>query len=632
MQDRPKLTKSEFKDFTKRCEYLYHIRTKDNRLIPYNPNGAQEYLAQVRDEEFERSKRIKGVEQCKIILLKSRQVGGTTDTAMFNLDTMLNLNMAYGLILAHDGDTTPIIYEKYKLAYNYLPEAVQIVNDDGSTILNEHGDPLIVPIKPNTEAFSGYQLKFADKTQSRVLVRTAGGGSSVSRGDTLNFAHLSEGALYEHFNDVLTAVNQTIPNNAFVYSVIESTANGVSGKGEGFYNLWKKSEKEWKRFQNGETDSFEGYRPVFIPWYKMKEYRKPLMNGNLIDIENIDWHNPENKNDFLEMEEKLVEEVFDDRQEGLEAINWYRWCIKENCHYDINEAKREYPTTPEQAFVTSDTCFFDTPNLFVVKKNFESDGERDFEKGYIDENYNFVEERFGELKIWEHPEPHYKNRYIAGVDPAEGRDGDYSVIFVLDRLKEEFVAKWYGNLKEDLVAEELLKIAYYYNKALVVPERNLSTIITLIEPYGMMPYTGELYHQTMQSGKMEYGFYTGNNRKDLLMQYNAWLRENYDRIPDPESLDEHMTFTKQVNRGKPRYEASEGNYDDQVIAMALCIEGHYWWDAEIYKTDKEESDIEQIFQNPKKRKPVKMSSLGKRKTGRSGSRKNKSIKFSNLGK
>lgn len=634
MENIPKITKSEFEDFTRRCRYLYYIRTKKNKLVPYNPNGAQEYLNQVRQEEFERNKKIKGVEQCKLILLKSRQVGGTTDTAMFNLDIMLNLKMAYGLILAHDGDTTPIIYEKYRLAYHNLPDAIQIVKDDGTEILNSEGNPLIVPIKPETEAFSGYQLKFSDMTQSRVLVRTAGGGANVSRGDTLNFCHLSEGAYYDYFDDVLISINQTMSDESFAYSVIESTANGVSGKGEGFYKFWKTSVKEWKNFKNGTTDTFEGYRPIFIPWYKLKEYRKPLVNGQLINIDNINWHHSENKEDFLKMEEKLVEEVFDDKQEGLEAINWYRWCIKENCKFDINEAKREYPTTPEQAFITSDKCFFDTPSLFVVKETFETEGEKEFQKGYINDNYQFVEQKYGELKIWEHPQKLYKNRYVVSVDPSEGReDGDYSVIMVFDRLEEKFVAKWYGSLKEDLIADELLKIAYYYNKALIIPERNLSTVMTLIEPYGMMPYTGELYYQALSSGRTEYGFYTLNNRKDLLMQYNAWLRGNYDKIPDDESLDEHVTFVKQVQRGRPKYEASEGNHDDQVIAMALCIEGHYWWDREIYKTDEEESDIEQIFQKPKRRRPIKVSNLGGKDSNYPSRKSFKgNVKISNLGK
>lgn len=612
-----KIPYSEYGEFKDRCKYLYHIRSEDNRLIPYQPNEAQRYLEKIRQEEFERNKNITGEKQCKIILLKGRQVGGTTDTAMFNMDIMLNLNMAYGLILAHNRDSTPILYEKYRQCYLNLPDKIMLVDDNGDPLMSGDG-PLIYWLKPEYEAFSAGQLKFSNlpngekSTESRVLVRTAGAGENVGRGDTLNFVHLSEFGYYDYGEEVLTSINQSLPSNSFVYSVIESTANGISGKGAAFYKLWDKSTKDWKRFEQGLVDTFEGYRPVFIPWYKMLKYRKPLVNGKLVDIENVDWDSPENKQQHLEMEEKLVEEIFEDRQQGLEAINWYRWCIKENCHYDILQAKREYPTTPQDAFISSDNSFFDTPKLFVVNENFERNGEPHRDRGYINEYDEFVEDRFGDFYVWEHPQKGYRNRYVCSLDPSEGRDGDYSCIMIFDRLEEKFVAKWYGNLKEDLVAKELLKIAYYYNEALIIPERNLSTVITLIEPDGEYPYTGDIYYQNIASRGFDWGYYTHNNKKDLLMQYNAWLRKDYSKIPDKSILEEHITFVKEVVNGRAKYGASDGNFDDQLIACALAIEGHIWWNKEIYTVEEDDvSGIVNIKKPLSTRRAIRAGRLGK---------------------
>lgn len=614
----PKITISEFENFADRAKYLYHIRTKDNQMVGYQPNEAQRYLNKVRQEEFDRSKTIKGAEQCKIILLKGRQIGGTTDTAMFNIDTMLNVPMAYGLILAHDDATTPIIYEKYRLGYLNLPEYIEITDDNGNSLPMGDNEKTIIPIKPAVESFSGKQLKFDNMTQSRVLVRTAGSGDNVGRGDTLNFCHLSEAASYDYFTDVLTALNQSFPKNSFVYSIIESTANGVSGKGEGYYNLWKSSENEWNKYANGQTDTFEGYRPVFVGWHMMSEYRKPLVNGKLVSIDGINFYNPDLRAEFLDMEEKIVEEMFkDNRQAGMEAINWYRWCIKENCAYDIKRAMREYPSIPDQAFLASDNSFFDSIKMFSVKSTYEQNGEPEYKTGYIDdETGEFVESRHGNLKIYELPDKQYENRYIVSLDPSYGiEEGDYACMFVYDRLEDKYVAKWYGSMKEDLLAEEFVKLGEFYNFALLIPESNLKTVVTLINPDGLIPYRGEIYEHEFASGRIEYGYLTTSNKKELLDTYIAWLREDYSKIPDMASLKEHITFVKKITQGRglPKYEASEGNHDDQVIAMALCIWAANWWDEEIYTLNEAKNDISKIFEAPHKRnKKLRQSQLGKK--------------------
>lgn len=610
----PKITISDYGTFYGRSKHLYHIRTEQNEILGFTPNEAQIRLDKIRKEEFERNKSIKGVEQAKIILLKGRQVGGTTETACFNFDTMQRIPNARGLVLAHDDKSTPVIYEKYRIIYKNLPDIIEIVNDDGSSRIQPNGQPEYVRVRMDHESFSGYQLKFSEGTESSFLVRTAGSGDNVGKGDTLNFCHFSEAANYEHFNDVLSSVNQSMPKSAFIYSIIESTANGVSGTGEGYYKMWMKSVAEWERFEKGITTRFDGYRPVFIPWYELEKYKSPLLNGKLIDIESINFHTPEYKKEFFEMEEKIVEEVFkDNKEKGLEAINWYRWCIKENCQYDILSAKRYYPTVPEDAFLSTDVSFFNSAKMFQVMKVYEQKDPTQL-KGIINKQNEFEENPFGELTIWELPKPHWHDRYVVSLDPSYGiEQGDYACMFVFDRVEKRFVAKWYGNQKEDILAEEMSKLGYFYNNALLVPEVNLRTVVTLIRPNGMIPYEGRIYTYAVKSrnGAMEYGYHTyGPNRGVLLNNYNRWLRDDYFKIPDLESLKEHITFVKKVTRQTPKYEAAEGMFDDQVIAMALCIEGDSWWDDEPFLADSQEKDIIEIYNNTaKKRKFLRLSQL-----------------------
>ena len=159
-----RITEQEFSSFFGRSKNMYNIRSETNEIISYEPNEAQKNLATVRDEEFARNKSRKGINQAKILILKSRQVGGTTDTAMFNGDVMLTLPYAYGLVLAHDEISTQIIYSKYKLWYNNLPEVIEIINEDGTPQLDQFGNPNIIEIKPEIESLSGYQLSFKNLT------------------------------------------------------------------------------------------------------------------------------------------------------------------------------------------------------------------------------------------------------------------------------------------------------------------------------------------------------------------------------------------------------------------------------------------------------------------------------------
>lgn len=621
-----RISQTDFMSFAGRAKYMYFLRSEQNELIPYVPNEAQAYLEKARDEEFERSLKRDGVRRCKFIMLKSRQVGGTTDTAMFNGDIMLQLKLARGLVLAHDDLSTSIIYNKYKTWYNGLPEEITLTDDNGND-LYVGKSKVIVKIKPPHEAYSGFRLKFSEEdnwTGADMIVRTAGSGDNVGKGDTLNFAHFSEAANYQHFNDVLASVTQSIPRHSpFTYVNIESTANGISGKGEGYYKLWTKSVEEWDRFVSGKSDSFEGYRPIFVPWYDMGKYKLPLHNGKLIDIDLINFHSPETKKKHLDQEDWIINEVFSDETRGLEAVNWYRWCIKENCQYDILEAHRYYPTTPEQAFIASDNSFFDTNKLFTVKQNFVSNGEPEYELGLIDDDINFIPSPISDLKIWSHPTTEYWNRYCVSCDPSYGIEGgDYSCIMVYDRLEEEFVAKWYGNAKEDEVARILLNIAYYYNEALIIPEMNLRTITTLISPGGILEYTGPIYERYVKGrDSTDYGYNTlGSNKTQLLTNYASWLRNKYDELKDLDSIDEHINFIKKIGKGLPKLEAAEGKHDDIVIAHALCIEGANWWEDEIVELTSDKNDIKKIInKKPTYNIGFKASELGRKPSDLRGS-------------
>jgi len=596
---KPTLKISEISNFQARASQLWNIRTKDNRLVNFTPNEGQVMLEKIVAEEEERSLQNIGVKQVKMIVLKSRQVGISTHTAIRNLDALVTQQMCNTLVLAHDGMTTDMLYDIYKRGYESMPESVDIVDDEGNMI--QAG----FRIKPTEKSFSGKKLHLdrvpgsPDILDSRLTVQTAGAKDNVGKGITLNRLHMSEFANYPDAMSVFNSTNQALPSNGEVYAVVESTANGVSGIGEAFYNIWQKSSKEWSDYKAGRTHSFEGYRPVFLPWYVMSEYRKSLIKGKLTSIDNIDFGSENAKREFLETEERLMEE-FD---VPIEAINWYRDCIKEKCSYSLREAKRYYPTFPEDAFLSTDNGFFDNSKLFAIKRNYETNPPK-YKRGFLNEDLDFEDDRFGNLEIITEPDPNYLNRYIVSLDPSSGvEEGDYAPMKVYDRLTQEWVARWYGRTDEDVLAEELMKLGYHYNEALLIPETNLATVINIIKPDGIRPYTGPIWVNESKRGDVTYGFQTNvQSRKILLDVYKSWIREDYEKLMDLTEVEEHMNFIKVAKHGGVRYEAAPGHHDDIVIANALTIFAAENWDEEIAELTKERDDIKEIISLRQSRK------------------------------
>jgi len=603
------MTVDQLNDFVGRSSKLWKIRTKDNRLVNYMPNEGQQMLDQIIREEQERSMAHLGVHQVKTIVLKSRQVGISTDTAMRNLDALITIPMCNTLVLAHDGMTTELLYDIYRRGYDNMPPEIDIVDNEGNFVQT-------VNIKPEEKSYTGKRLQFQPPLDSRLTVQTAGAGDNVGKGITLNRVHFSEAANYVDFNNVFNSTNQALPKNGDVYAVIESTANGVSGVGEGFYKLWQKSVKEWENFKQGRQKTFEGYRPVFLPWYKLSEYTKPLIHGKLTTIETIDFGSPDEKKKFLETEELLMSEY----NVPIEGINWYRDCIKEKCSYSLREAKRYYPTFPEDAFLATDHGFFDSTKLYTVLKDLENDPP-EYERGRVNEDIEFEQDRHGQLEIIKHPDSSYMNRYIVSLDPSTGvEDGDYAPMKVYDRLTQEWVARWYGREDEDVLAEELMKLGYYYNEALLIPERNLATVINIIKPDGIIPYTGPIWVDENKRGDVSYGFQTNiQTRKMLLDGYKAWIRDNYEKLMDKLEVEEHINFIKVAKHGTVKYEAAPGHHDDIVIANALTIWAADNWDEDLAQLNEDQSDIERIVTlKPSNRRVSRHNRLGLKKLEYSG--------------
>lgn len=456
------------------------------------------------------NKQLEAEGKVRIIVLKARQMGLSTSIGGWLYWWTSQRKAQKTIVVTHHADSTKALFDLTKRYYDNTPE----------------------PLKPHTKYSSRKELKF-DKLDSGYTVATAG-GESIGRGETLTGAHLSELAFWPKSSakDNLNGLLQCIPNTDGSAIFIESTANGVSGE---FYDLW-----------NGAVKGENGFIPVFLPWFIQDEYREPVPEGFT--------RTPE--------EEKLVEaHGLDDEQ-----LMFRRRKIAQN---GIDLFRQEYPTTAEEAFLTSGRPVFNPTQLVEMKANMKPVIKR---MGLnID---RFVEDPRGELKMYYDIDP--SETYYIGADVAMGvNGGDYSVAQILDSKKRQ-VGVWRGHVHPDFFASVLYHLGMLYNTAEIIVERNNHGILTCTRLGKDLAYPNfyieTVYDKMDDKETVNLGFYTSTKTKPLIIdQLRATLRDRELEVNDEETIGELMTY---IVTDTGSMEADDGCFDDTVMALAMVNHIH----------------------------------------------------------
>ena len=236
---------------------------------------------------------------------------------------------------------------------------------------------------------------------------------------------------------------------------LESTAKGV---GNFFHREWLDA-----------VNKISGYKAVFIPWYMIDIYTRPIDNyfefiKNMTPYDHFQW------------------------QCGatLEGIHWYKK-FKTSNRYSTWRMQAEFPTTALEAFSSTGSRVF-APEYVQTMRHYCQEPEMKgqlFSKGRKGkeafQDLEFKEVSEGELWIWVLPDRSMEcqNRYVVACDIGGRTEGaDYSTIRVLDRYwsmyagADEIVASWKGHMDQDLFAWIAAQIAKFYNNALLIVETN----------------------------------------------------------------------------------------------------------------------------------------------------------------
>lgn len=289
-QKRAKL-KASLGDHRYRMDHLYWIKDKQGNKVKFSLNWAQEQL--YRELWY------------FTLILKARQLGMTTFLCLYFLDACLfNPGVQAGIIAHNREDAEEFFNNKVKFAYDQLPADLRVPRIEASTDTTR-------------------QLRFNNGSSIRV-------GTSMRSG-TLQYLHISEfGKVCAKFPDkaqeIVTGALNTVQAGQIV--AIESTAEGRHGY---FYDFCKRAQDDAKQ---GKPLTPLDFKFLFFPWWKHPDYVLDPA-GVVITQEHEEY--------FGELSSKY----------GIKlTLAQKAWYVKKR-ETQGEDMMREYPSTPEEAFLAS---------------------------------------------------------------------------------------------------------------------------------------------------------------------------------------------------------------------------------------------------------------------------------------
>ena len=550
------------------AENFAKIVTKHGELVPLAMKSGQLAL----DAALEGQR--KAGKPMRALVNKARQIGFSTST-QGKLMHRCTLRERYNaLTVAHDRETGARLYRMAEVIYANLPP-----------------DP---KLKPRLGQFSRRRtMHFAGDAHwtsgggfpdSYYVVDTAGefqGG----RGGTNRALHGSEVAFWPQILEKIVALLQTVPDDPESLIVLESTPNG--------FNDWKDM---WDDAEEGRSD----FIAFFWPWWKEQDY--VLSFASESERERFEIADPSNP--YAEDESELVKS-FD---LSPEQLNWRRRAIANKCGGDLRKFHQEYPSTAEEGFVSTGGKVFDpyrTAQVLVRVDVTDPKVPSDERPGPLIGDLHIGSRRTdpsrsggtvevptsalwvprerglanptAPWRLWL-PDARPTSEYIVSADVSGGKtettdEPDYHAIVVIDHKTREQVAEYRSRIDVDLLTEQVLLAALFFNQAYVVVERTGSwgqpvlRILWLDFHYPHV-YRSKKVGNASEKTEHRLGWDTNVRTKPLLVAGMAeLLRIEEDGIKSRLLAGEVRTYTRTE---KGTTEAEPGKYDDLLMAHMIA--------------------------------------------------------------
>lgn len=519
-----------FTDQMWRLNNLYYITNKNGEKVLFRMNEAQRLL-------FSNMWYFN-------IILKARQLGFSTAIQIFILDSaMFNSDLNCGVVAQGLKEAKAIFRTKIQYPYEHLPEWLRKA----------------IPVK----RISADSMEFYNGSMITV--------STGFRSGTVQILHVSEFAKIcatreDKADEVIDGtLNAVHPGNI---AFIESTAEGASGH---YYDMCQ----EAMELKNANLPlSNIDFKFFFFPWWDEPTYTMPIPEGGLKLTKVQEQY-------FEALEMSVGKTIPDDRKQ------WY--IVKERQQKD--KMKQEFPSTPNEAFLTSGRKVFDYMDMMIADGKTQRPlivydispitGERKKVNNKIDmkaihgqsgDKSNKTAQ--GYLLVWELPDADNELEYVIGADVAEGLEhGDNSSIDVLEKKTGRQVAHWFGHITPKRLGDLIAHIGRMYNEAYVGIERNNhghATLERLREIYPLSYIYTEEYidRDTDDEETLRLGWHTTAKSKELLISDMQLDFEGHNTgIRWAGTMAEYHIFVRN-DRGSAGAQA--GGKDDQVMSHMIA--------------------------------------------------------------
>ncbi|EFE8186006.1 terminase [Escherichia coli] len=510
-----------------RLNHLYKIQNEKGELVTFRMRPAQRQLFRSMHN--------------KNIILKARQLGFSTAIDIYLLDQALFIpHLKCGIVAQDKQAASEIFRTKIAVPFDHLPDWLRA----SFTI-----------VERRSGACGGYIL--------------FGHGSSIQvatsfRSGTVQRLHISEhGKICAKYpakaKELRTGTLNAVSDECIIFD--ESTAEGVGGD---FYEM---SNRAQEITASGLALTPQDYKFHFYAWWQDLKYSARVPESGL--------KLSREKTAYFSAVEKAMNITLTDEQK-----HWY--ICKETEQRE--EMKQEFPSTPQEAFLTSGRRVFSaestlqaesfcSPPLIVydiepvtgtkTKAQSLRDGNK-AEQHRTLMNY---------LLVWELPDP--DEEYVCGADTAEGLEhGDRSSLDIIRCSNGEQVAHWFGHLDAELFAHLIAQVCRMYNNAFVGPERNNHGHAVILKLRELYPtryiYNEQHLDQAYDDDTPRLGWLTTRQSKPVLTEgMKTLLNNGLSGIRWSGTLSEMNTY---VYDAKGSMNAQEGCFDDQLMSYMIAQE------------------------------------------------------------
>lgn len=521
------------------------------------PNGEETTLKlnDAQQEFYETiGKCIESKRRAWFIVLKARQLGFSTFTEGLGCTRCILKPNTKMLIMAHNEKASNNLYlmmkHFVKRIYDTIPNKLlpKIVKDNDSQLMFDNG--------------------------SRVTVMIASQGNEDSaRSFNFNYVHLSEFDFWACDKEkALVSILSACTDDTIV--VIESTANGYGT----LKNRWDQSVQEnYGKINEIDERNKSGFIPKFYAWYKNKKYVNNDYPPNFELDSSSKYYG----------EKELVE-----KYNLTRAQLWWRRTKIDDFNGDLNKFHQEFPTEPEEAFLSSGECVFNKNSIQTRLYKLREEGLRYYDLGYYTYKIGFnsysqsrtiydIEWVSDKTKgyIKKYKSVSSRRPYVASIDPS-GDGSDFSACVLLDNITAEQIVVLH---KEKISSFDLACQCYClgleYNESLLSSETNYAPeVITYLKEleYPNIYVTQQADTNINVKVANKLGLRTSTiTRPIMIAGLKEYINDNTNLINDFQTLIEAQNFVRveKYIDGKVKWkeQANAGAHDDILMSLAGCL-------------------------------------------------------------